>query len=63
VRKDLPPTLKAAIQESLVSMRSRHPDAFKDIGAWVGRFVTAADAKYQVIRELNETAKRLKAAK
>jgi phosphonate transport system substrate-binding protein len=63
VRKDLPPTLKAAIQESLVSMKSRNPDAFKEIGAWVGNFVPADDAKYQVIRELNETAKRLKAAK
>jgi phosphonate transport system substrate-binding protein len=63
VRKDLPPTLKAAIQESLISMKSRHPDAFKEIGAWVGNFVPADDAKYQVIRELNETAKRLKAAK
>jgi phosphonate transport system substrate-binding protein len=63
IRKDLPPTLKAAIQESLVSMKSRHPEAFKEIGAWVGNFVPADDAKYQVIRELNETAKRLKAAK
>jgi phosphonate transport system substrate-binding protein len=63
VRKDLPPTLKAAIQESLVSMKSRNPEAFKEIGAWVGSFVPADDAKYQVIRELNETAKRLKAAK
>jgi phosphonate transport system substrate-binding protein len=63
VRKDLPPSLKAAIQESLVSMKSRSPEAFKDIGAWVGNFVPADDAKYQVIRELNETAKRLKAAK
>jgi phosphonate transport system substrate-binding protein len=63
VRKDLPPTLKAAIQESLVSMKSRNPEAFKEIGAWVGNFVPADDAKYQVIRELNETAKRLKAAK
>jgi phosphonate transport system substrate-binding protein len=63
VRKDLPPGLKAAIQESLVSMRSRAPETFKEIGAWVGGFVTADDAKYQVIRDLNETAKRLKAAK
>src|SRR5918996_3715444 len=63
VRKDLAPTLKTAIQESLVSMKSRHPEAFKEIGAWVGNFVPADDAKYQVIRELNETAKRLKAAK
>jgi phosphonate transport system substrate-binding protein len=63
VRKDLPPTLKAAIQESLVSMKSRSPEAFKEIGAWVGSFVPADDAKYQVIRDLNETAKRLKSAK
>jgi phosphonate transport system substrate-binding protein len=63
VRKDLPAGLKSAIQESLVSMKSRHPEAFKEIGAWVGNFVAADDAKYQVIRELNETAKRLKAAK
>jgi phosphonate transport system substrate-binding protein len=63
VRKDLPASLKAAIQESLVSMKSRNPEAFKEIGAWLGNFVPADDAKYQVIRELNETAKRLKAAK
>jgi phosphonate transport system substrate-binding protein len=63
VRKDLPPSLKAAIQESMLSMKSRHPEAFKDIGAWVGNFVPADDGTYQVIRELNETAKRLKAAK
>jgi phosphonate transport system substrate-binding protein len=63
VRKDLPPTLRAAIQESLVSMKSRNPEAFKEIGAWIGNFVSADDAKYQVIRDLNETAKRLKAAK
>jgi phosphonate transport system substrate-binding protein len=63
VRKDLPPTLKAAIQESLVSMKSRNPETFKDIGAWVGGFVPADDTKYQVIRDLNETAKRLKSGK
>ena len=61
VRKDLPPRLKSAIQESLLSMKNRHPEAFKEIGAWVGGFVAADDAKYRVIRELNETAKRLKA--
>jgi phosphonate transport system substrate-binding protein len=63
VRKDLPASLKSAVQESLVSMKSRHPEAFKEIGAWVGNFVPADDGKYQVIRDLNETAKRLKAAK
>src|SRR5215467_14555935 len=63
VRKDLPPSLKSAIQESLVSMKAKNPDAFKEIGAWLGNFVPADDAKYNVIRELNETAKRLKAQK
>jgi phosphonate transport system substrate-binding protein len=63
VRKDLPASLKHAFQESLVSMRGRNPEAFKEIGAWVGSFVKADDAKYQVIRELNETAKKLAAQK
>jgi phosphonate transport system substrate-binding protein len=63
VRKDLPPSLKGAIQESLISMRERSPEAFKEIGAWVGGFVKADDGKYQVIRDLNETAKRLAAQK
>jgi phosphonate transport system substrate-binding protein len=63
VRKDLPASLKGAIQESLISMRERNPEAFKEIGAWVGGFVKADDGKYQVIRDLNETAKRLAAQK
>src|SRR5262252_6307863 len=63
VRKDLPASLKAAVQESLLSMRARDPEAFKEIGAWLGGFVPADDGKYQVIRELNETAKKLAAQK
>jgi phosphonate transport system substrate-binding protein len=63
VRKDLPASFKSAIQESLTTMRARKPEAFKEIGAWVGNFVTADDTKYQVIRELNETSKRLAAQK
>jgi phosphonate transport system substrate-binding protein len=63
VRKDLPASFKSAIQESLTTMRARKPEAFREIGAWVGSFVTADDAKYQVIRELNETSKRLSAQK
>jgi len=59
VRKDLSPSLKAAIQESLLSMKAKNPEAFKEVGAWLGGFVRADDAKYQVIRELNETARRL----
>ncbi len=63
VRKDLPASFKSAIQESLTTMRARNPEAFKEIGAWVGNFVVADDGKYQVIRELNETAKKLAAQK
>jgi phosphonate transport system substrate-binding protein len=61
VRKDLPANLKSAIQESLVSMKDRNPEAFKEIGAWLGGFVPADDGKYQVIRDLNDTAKKLAA--
>jgi phosphonate transport system substrate-binding protein len=63
VRKDLPASLKQAVQESLVSMRARNADAFKEIGAWLGGFVKADDGKYQVVREMNETAKKLAAQK
>ena len=59
LRKDLPPSLKSAIQESLISMKDRNPEVFKEIGAWLGGFVPADDGKYQVIRDLNETAKKL----
>jgi len=63
VRKDLPASFKSAVQESLTTMRSRNPEAFKEIGAWLGNFVVADDSKYQVIRDLNETAKKLAAQK
>ena len=63
VRKDLPASFKSAIQESLTTMRARNPEAFKEIGAWLGNFVPADDGKYQVIRDLNETAKKLAAQK
>ena len=63
VRKDLPASLRGAIQESLVTMRQRNPEVFKDGGAFFGGFQRADDQKYQVIRDLNETAKRLAAQK
>jgi phosphonate transport system substrate-binding protein len=63
VRKDLPPSFKLAVQESLTTMRARNTEVFKEIGAWLGGFVPADDGKYQVIRDLNETAKRLAAQK
>lgn len=63
VRKDLPASLRQAIQESLVSMKQRTPEAFGQGGQFFAGFVKADDAKYQVIRELNETARRLKEKK
>ena len=63
VRKDLPESLRKAIQESLITMKTRHPSAFAEGGAWFGAFVPAEDAKYQIVRELNLTAKRLSAQK
>jgi phosphonate transport system substrate-binding protein len=63
VRKDLPATLRQAIQESLVSMKQRNPEAFSQGGQFFAGFVKADDGKYQVIRELNETARRLKEQK
>src|SRR5499427_7042843 len=63
VRKDLPASFKSAVQESLTTMRARNTEAFKEIGAWLGGFVPADDGKYQVIRDLNETAKKLAAQK
>jgi phosphonate transport system substrate-binding protein len=62
-RKDMPASLRSAIQESLTTMKARSPETFKEIGAWVGGFVPADDAKYQVIRDLNDVAKKLAAQK
>ena len=64
VRKDLPPSLKAAIAESLASMKERAPEAFANAGAFFGGgFVLADDGKYQIVREMNEAAKKLAAQK
>jgi phosphonate transport system substrate-binding protein len=63
VRKDLPANLRQAVQESLITMRGRNPEVFKEIGAWLGGFVRADDAKYQVVREMSEAAKKLAAQK
>jgi phosphonate transport system substrate-binding protein len=59
VRKDLPASLRRAVQESLVTMRARHPEAFRETGASIGGFARANETKYQVIREMNEAAKKL----
>jgi phosphonate transport system substrate-binding protein len=63
VRKDLPDSLKQAIQQALTTMKTRNPEAFGAGGAWIGGFIKVDDAKYQIIRDLNETAKRLAALK
>ena len=63
IRKDLPASLRAAIQESLATMKARNPQAFAEGGAFVGGFAKADDSKYQVIRDLNDAAKRLAAQK
>jgi len=64
VRKDLPPSLRSAIQESLVSMKDRAPDAFVNAGAFFGGgFVPVDDSRYQIIREMNDAAKKLAAQK
>jgi phosphonate transport system substrate-binding protein len=64
VRKDMPASLRAAITESLVTMKERNAGAFVHAGSYFkGGFVPATDAKYQVIREMNEAAKRLAAQK
>lgn len=62
VRKDLPAGMKQAIQESLLSMRERAPGAFVHAGSYFGGgFVRADDGKYQIIREMNDAAKKLAA--
>lgn len=63
IRKDLPDSLKQAIQQSLITMKAKHPEAFVAGGTWIGGFVKVDDATYQIIRDLNETAKRLAALK
>ena len=64
VRKDLPASLRQAVQESLVSMKERVPEAFAQGGAFFGGgFVKADAAKYQIVRDLNDAAKRLAAQK
>ena len=63
VRKDMPASLRSAITESLTTMKARNPEGFKEIGAWLGGFVPADDGKYQVIRDLNDVAKKLAAQK
>jgi phosphonate transport system substrate-binding protein len=63
VRKDMPASLRSAITESLTTMKTRNPQVFIEIGAWVGGFVPADDTKYQVVRDLNGVAKKLAAQK
>ena len=59
VRKDLPDSLRQAIQDALVAMQAKRPEVFIAAGSVIGGFQKVDDAQYQVIRELNETSKRL----
>ena len=64
VRKDLAASLRQAVQESLLSMRERVPEAFAQGGAFFGGgFARADDAKYQIVRDMNDAAKKLAAQK
>jgi phosphonate transport system substrate-binding protein len=64
VRKDLPASLRSAIQESLTTMKERSPGAFAQAGAFFGGgFVPVDDGKYQIVRDMNEAAKKLAAQK
>jgi phosphonate transport system substrate-binding protein len=63
VRKDLPASLRTAIQDSLATMKTRSPQAFAEGGAFLGGFAKADDSKYQIIRDLNDAAKKLAAQK
>ena len=63
VRKDLPVSLRRAVQDSLVTMRARNPGAFKELGASVGGFVKADDAQYEVVREMAAAARKLAPSK
>src|SRR5215470_7225292 len=63
MRKDMPASLRAAVVESLTTMKARNPETFKEIGAWVGGFVVADDGKYQVVRELDDVSRKLAATR
>lgn len=64
VRKDLPASLRSAIQESFTTMKERNPEVFAQAGAFFGGgFVPVDDSKYQIVRDMNEAAKKLGAQK
>src|ERR671931_570531 len=47
VRKDLPDSLRQAIQDALIAMQEKHPEVFATAGSIVGGFQKVDDAKYQ----------------
>ena len=64
VRKDLPASLRSAIQESFTTMKDRNPEVFAQAGAFFGGgFVPVDDSKYQIVRDMNDAAKKLGAQK
>ena len=56
-------SLRRAIQDSLVTMRTRNPSAFKELGASLGGFVKADDAKYEIVREMAAAARKFAPSK
>jgi ABC-type phosphate/phosphonate transport system substrate-binding protein len=63
VRADLADSPKQTIQQSLTGMKATNFKAFVDGGVWIDGYVKVDEAAYQIIRDLNETAKRLAALK
>ena len=62
-RKNLLDSLEQAIQQSLLAMKGRTHEAIAAGGTWIGGFIKVDDSTYRIIRELNETTKRLAALK
>ncbi len=54
VRKDLPPSLRSAVQESLTTMKDRNPEAFKEVALLRRRVRPGRRRQVPVIRDLNE---------
>jgi hypothetical protein len=58
-RQDQLDSLQQAIHHSLTTMQTKIPEAFVAGGACIGGVVKVDAATYQLIRDLNEPARRL----
>jgi ABC-type phosphate/phosphonate transport system substrate-binding protein len=59
VRTDLPDARKRAMQQALIGMKRKNPEAFAASGAWIGGLIKVDATAYQIVRDLNETVRRL----